>query len=377
MSTSAYKYILRIPMSDTRELLWRRLTAMAVRMAAAILARIYVHGLGAGAAILSRIDRMQALVADEAILSAPPIPFRANRMAPDRHRGLRIAVGLATVGRPVVAAQMLDRLARQTRRPDAIIVAIPTAADLDDSCAAIPDLRILIGSRGLTRQRNAILGALQDADLVCFFDDDFVADDDYLAAIVRAFEADPMLMGATGLVLADGITRASYEVSEAQRIIAGRSVSGVVATVPIYNAYGCNMVFRCSAIRDGSVTFDEALPAYGWLEDVDFSRQIARFGPLARIDAAVGVHLGVKSGRQSGRRFGYSQIANPVYLVAKGTFGWPRAVWLMGRNLTMNLLRSLWPEPQIDRRGRVAGNLQAFSDLLRGRMHPSRIADMP
>ena len=148
------------------------------------------------------------------------------------------------------------------------------------------------------------------------------------------------------------------------------------APAPTYAAYGCNMAFRLSVIRAHRLAFDEALPAYGWLEDVDFSRRIARHGPLARLDGAIGVHLGVKGGRVSGRRFGYSQVANPLYLVRKGSYAPSRAAWLMGRNLAMNLLRALRPEPHIDRRGRVAGNVRALADLCAGRLHPARITGL-
>ena len=40
------------------------------------------------------------------------------------------------------------------------------------------------------------------------------------------------------------------------------------------------------------------------------------------------------------------------------------------------LLRSLAPEPWVDRRGRLRGNLIAIADLLRGRMHPLRVLDL-
>jgi len=34
------------------------------------------------------------------------------------------------------------------------------------------------------------------------------------------------------------------------------------------------------------------------------------------------------------------------------------------------------PEPWVDRRGRVRGNLMAFRDLLRGRLDPRRILEI-
>ena len=52
------------------------------------------------------------------------------------------------------------------------------------------------------------------------------------------------------------------------------------------------------------------------------------------------------------------------------------ALGLMGRNLAMNLLRSLRPEPHIDRRGRIRGNLAALVDLARRRLRPDRILQM-
>ncbi|SFJ61818.1 Glycosyltransferase, GT2 family [Bosea sp. OK403] len=285
---------------------------------------------------------------------------------------LRLSVGLATANRPAIAAEMLEVIARQTLQPDRIIVSMPQASDLAPECVGMPGLEILLGARGLTRQRNAILGHLGDADIICFFDDDFVPHPGYLAAMVAAFQSDPGLVGATGKVIADGITGAGYSFAEADALLAGSPRVEAVPR-PIYNAYGCNMAFRTAPIRANALQFDEHLPRYGWLEDVDFSRQAARFGAIARVGAAMGVHLGVKSGRQSGLCFGYSQIANPLYLIGKGSYAWPHAAWLMGRNIGMNLLRAPWPEPHIDRRGRVVGNIMAIADGLRGRMNPQRI----
>jgi hypothetical protein len=89
-----------------------------------------------------------------------------------------------------------------------------------------------------------------------------------------------------------------------------------------------------------------------------------------------GVHLGAKGGRTSGVRFGYSQIANPVYLVRKGTVSGRFAWSLMGRNLVANLAKSLWPEPWIDRKGRLKGNILGLIDWALGRISPMRILQL-
>ena len=135
--------------------------------------------------------------------------------------------------------------------------------------------------------------------------------------------------------------------------------------------YGCNMAFRVVDIAGHR--FDERLPLYGWQEDTDFSRRVARGRPILRLHGLRGVHLGVKRGRVSGVRFGYSQIVNPLYLVRKGTGTGRWAANLIGRNVLANAALSLRPEPEVDRFGRLKGNLIAAGHLLRGRCDPEFI----
>ncbi len=143
---------------------------------------------------------------------------------------------------------------------------------------------------------------------------------------------------------------------------------------PVFSGYGYNMAVRLAPMRQHGVHFDERLPLYGWQEDVDLSRSLAAFGAVVLIEAASGVHLGVKLGRGSGIRLGYSQVANPLYLFGK-RHGYPlgRALARIARNIAMNVVRSPWPEPYVDRRGRLQGNVIALGDLVAGRMAPERI----
>ena len=288
---------------------------------------------------------------------------------------MRFAIGIATIGRPALLGAVLEELARQTRRPDRIVVCAPTDDDVAGVSAAHADL--IVGPRGLTRQRNAIIDRLDDCDLLQFFDDDFVPATTYLAEIERAFAADPGVVMITGEVIADGIIGPGFDIADARRrLAASPTFGGSDALQPVENGYGCNMAVRLAAVRAAQCRFDERLPLYGWLEDVDFSRQLAREGRIAKLDAARGVHLGIKQGRQSGVRLGYSQIANPIYLSRKGTCPWPRTLRQMGRNVAMNLARSLNPEPYVDRAGRFAGNLKAMRDLVTGRLDPQRILEL-
>ena len=240
---------------------------------------------------------------------------------------LRLAVGIATAGRPVILAQMLQRLRAQTRAPDLIVICAPNASDVEGAVEASPGVAVLTGPRGLPRQRNAILRHLKSYDVVVFFDDDFIPCNDYLEGVERTLLANPDVVMTTGRVLQDGILGPglTFETADIAIKASAPSVPNERAGVGI-NGYGCNMSVRLAAVRRHELTFDERLPLYGWLEDVDFSRRLAPFGRIVRAQATRGVHLGVKQGRQPGLKLGYSQIANPFYLMRKGTMGLRRGL---------------------------------------------------
>ena len=155
-----------------------------------------------------------------------------------------------------------------------------------------------------------------------------------------------------------------------------QSVPNNAQLVDFYGAYGCNMSFRLEPVRRQGILFDENLPLYGWQEDIDFSMRVRPYGRIMNAAALRGVHLGIKLGRTSGVRFGYSQIANPIYLIRKGSMSWRHASKLMWRNIAANMGRSLFPEPWVDRKGRLKGNLLALIDMLRGRISPGRILQL-
>jgi GT2 family glycosyltransferase len=304
-------------------------------------------------------------------------PANGNNVTSSDQR-LRIGVGIATVGRPELLRVVLDELALQTRRADRIAVCAPSEGDVVGASVS-GDVSVIIGPRGLTRQRNAILREVEDCDIIVFFDDDFLPRSFYLSAVEEVFSRHSDVAILTGLVVADGIIGPGLSVEKARALLTEGSANdwpgNELRDVP--NGYGCNMAIRLAAVRGGGCLFDEKLPLYGWLEDVDFSRQLARHGGrIVQARSAQGVHLGVKRGRQSGRRLGYSQIANPLYLLRKGTCPWTMALGLMCRNVIANGLRSFRPEPYVDRLGRLAGNARAVRDLLFGELDPERILEL-
>lgn len=282
---------------------------------------------------------------------------------------MKIVVAIATTGRPEIVSASLQRFARLKRQPDRLLVigAAPEDAPSAPHAAEFHVAR----ARGLPIQRNLALDLVgSDADVMVFVDDDYFPAPGFVEGVERLFAENPDIVACSGALIADGINRGGVSVDLADRLI-----SCFVSERPPYvfdatGTYGCNMAFRLAAAPH--LRFDENLPLYAWLEDTDFSAQYARVGRVVRTNHFLGVHLGVTSGRTSGVRLGYSQIANPLYLVRKGTVTPGFALNLALRNMIANFVKSARPEPHIDRFGRLRGNLVALADAARGRSHPRR-----
>lgn len=287
----------------------------------------------------------------------------------------RVCVGIATKGRPDQIAAMLDNLARQTLAPSAIIICCTGPQDVG-AVAGRDGVTVIYDEAGSSRQRNGILRALPaGTDWIAFFDDDFYPDPRWLEQAEHAFRRDPGIVGITGHVVADGILGPGLALEEALARVAAHDPATTDYVIKSFSPYGCNMAFRCSAIE--GLAFDERLVLYGWLEDRDFGATVARRGGhLIKLGTAFGAHLGVKRGRVSGLKFGYSQVMNPVYMHRKNTMSTVEVIRQIGRNVSANLVKSLFPEPYVDRRGRLLGNLIASLDLLRLRLTPERAASL-
>ncbi|MFZ4407475.1 MAG: glycosyltransferase family 2 protein [Paracraurococcus sp.] len=285
-----------------------------------------------------------------------------------------LAIGIATRGRAAILAETLAELARQTRAPDRIIVCHVTPEDVGAPRAGV---EYILSPAGLPRQRNAIIDAAGDCDLLLFLDDDFLPAPDYLRVTEAVFAAESDCVVTTGTVLADGANAPGYSPEEGRAILARDAYAGeALATVPHFNGYGCNMAVRMVVVRRHGIRVDEALPLYAWYEDIDFTRLVGRHGAILRLAGARGVHLGTKLGRTPGRRLGYSQVANSVYLARKGTYPWSHALPSLLRHTLKNAALAPWPEPWADRFGRLRGNLLALADWARGRLSPGRILEL-
>lgn len=290
-----------------------------------------------------------------------------------------VIVGIASTGRADVLHDTLVYMATLQDAPDAVVVSIAAADDCHSEKlpqAPFP-IEVITSPKGSCAQRNTILSLAPTDAIVLFLDDDFLIAEGYITATQKAFSEEPDIVMATGTVAADGIIGPGMDHTEGMRHMPNTGPDTVPLTRDIvYNGYGCNMAVRMAPVHDNGIVFDTELPRYGWLEDVDFSRQLAPFGQIIKDSRMRGVHLGTKTGRSRGIPLGYSQIANPIYMIRKGTMARRKALHLMGRNVAANLAKSFRPEPWVDRKGRVKGNFLALRDMLTRRISPNRILDL-
>lgn len=284
---------------------------------------------------------------------------------------LKIFVVVATVGRAAVTTRTVDRLSLQTRAPDGILVVGASDDDVEGVARASSRPEIVLAEKGLCKQRNKSLDLLKGrADIIVFFDDDYVAAPEFIAGVEELFGTRPDLVGATGRLIADGIHSDGFTVDEAIAMIEADDAGPPRETIS-EALYGCNMVIRLAAAK--GLRFEEALPMYGWQEDIDFTYQLGKRGSMVKSSLLRGVHMGNKGARSPGKRLGYSQIANPVFLLKKGSIP-PKLAWrLMSRNVLANIIGMLKRDPKVDRIGRVVGNLTALRDYAANKLDPRYI----
>lgn len=287
---------------------------------------------------------------------------------------MKLMVIIPTFGRRETVGRLVGHLNSQHRLPDEVVLCATGPQDVPDAASPAFPVSVLLGPRGSSRQRNAGLDhVLGRCDIVTFLDDDFLPADNYFAALEKSFADNPGWAVIMGHAAVDGVRCGGIEWEDG--LAALRRHEPMVPARPRVSdhvgAYGCNMSVRAAAV--GPLRFDERLVLYGWQEDIDFTSRLSRHGRVVGLDTLIGVHLGSRGGRVSGLRMGYSQMVNPAYLMRKGSVPPRFAVPLMLRNLLANLIRSVRPEPHVDRRGRLRGNLLGLRHLISGRFEPEYI----
>lgn len=289
---------------------------------------------------------------------------------------MRIAAVVPTVNRHEALLRAVEGLRAQSIPLEQIVVSAPTWEGIPGGLRDAGDLELVIGSRGASRQRNVGVQAVrEDVEVIIFLDDDSVPRQDLAENVAEVFR-DPEVVAMTGRMACDGAAE-GREIPAAELMTAlegSHALDQLVEQVPSETLYGCNMAIRRDAIL--STPFDEALPLYSWLEDLDVARRLRARGRVVRDSRCVVAHQGSASGgRTQHVRFGYSCVANPLYLRKKGSLGWADVARLIAKP-TLGNFRGLLGPDSVSRRLRLQGEGAALIDLLRGRLTPGRIQQL-
>ena len=289
---------------------------------------------------------------------------------------MKIAIGIASAGRPKPLSLLLEYLGSLNVEIPEIFICTPNK---DQEVTRPPELRVtwLTTARGgLCLQRNILLQAAKGSDFLVYFDDDFLPRGDYFINLCSLLAKQSSSISIlTGTVISDGVSKGGTSFSDGLQMIESSTSFTFDSTLtPVFNGYGCNMAVNLKTVREHGLRFDEILPMYGWLEDVEFSLQLRAFGALVLAGNCVGVHLGSPESRQGARCLGYSQVANPYYICRKHHLSSANFLHYFLFRLLKNTAGALGDNPV--RRARLAGNLLALRHLVQGTLDPRYISQM-
>ena len=279
---------------------------------------------------------------------------------------MRIAVVIASTMRPVTLAETLSSLSNQIRPADTIVVSIVRSADLPEP---LPEnVKPVYSMPGLTKQRNEGVRSLTtDIDIIVFLDDDMILHRDYLKGIETIFSTTPDAALIMGHLIANG----GVSIDQARKLIERPAdpAKYVINERTFGGVYGCNMCVRSDVAR--IEPFDERLPLYSYMEDMDFGTRVRRHGHVGYYFGSLAVHLRVAEGRVSSRALGFSEIMNPVYLAAKGTIPPSHAVYsFVIRKPIANIVRMIVGPGRPQRWERLIGNFIALGHLFSWKLDP-------
>lgn len=145
---------------------------------------------------------------------------------------MKIAIGIVTAGRRDILSETIRVMATQIRPADEILICPANVSDLDIACLeGFPSpVRVLTGRVGASAQRNVLLDATS-ADVIVFFDDDFLPANDFLFEVEQLFASNPTVVIATGTVLADGAAGPGFNHQEGEHLLSSLKSSSIPSLV--------------------------------------------------------------------------------------------------------------------------------------------------
>jgi GT2 family glycosyltransferase len=291
---------------------------------------------------------------------------------------VKTCIVISSWNRPQVLHETVLSLQKQTITSDLVVLSLCDTASVLPETEELPLVRVVQGSRGLTKQRNKGARVASPAtEYVLFLDDDTELAPNYLESMEGLLDQRGEIAMASGVCAADGL-RLARALTRSEATTAATQHRCEKEAEAAEGAYGCNMFVRRSILD--SVLFDEGLPLEGWLEDYDFSVRCRKYGLVVWNRGTCVAHLGIqRTVRERGRPVGYSQIANSYYLWRKAVIPSFRILlakfWLPALRVSLQgTLRSRAPWNDIfDYQGRLRGNALALADAVRLRLAPDRI----
>jgi glycosyltransferase involved in cell wall biosynthesis len=290
----------------------------------------------------------------------------------------KIAVVIASTQRWEILSETLDSVLNQSRMPDEIIVSVASVADFPGS--SFPGhVRRIVSKPGASAQRNAGIDALISRPLfVAFLDDDVILHPDYLQNMEQVFVSNPQAVLIMGHLLANG----NISLDEAHALIVSppdcSSDAGQYypSRATYGGVYGANMCIRFRFLE--KERFDERLPLYSLMEDVDIGTRARRYGEVGYYFGSMAVHLRTPGGRFSHRALGFSEVMNPMYLGCKGTIPKRHAIFRFVLRIPIrNAVHACISSPRrFECWQRLTGNFHALGDIVSGRIEPERVVEL-
>jgi GT2 family glycosyltransferase len=289
---------------------------------------------------------------------------------------LNTTVVICSANRPDVLAETVDSVLRgQSLPPREIVVSVFNQRHVAEKTRALPAVRVVLSSvQGTCAQRNVAAKSVR-TPYTLFLDDDVELAPNFIQSMESLLEGAQDAVAATGVLVVDG---APGDKGLDRNLARSYALSYVRKQSNYDHKEGQNIFVRTRLFS--KVLFDENLPLYGWLEDLDFATNCLRYGRIIMNTGTCFAHLATPSGRTSGLRFGYSQIVNPFYLWRKnGKPGLTQVVfrhWLL--YIAYNCRRAVIKKPsdRNDRTGRFHGNMIALGHLMAGKADPSHIVQL-
>ena len=260
---------------------------------------------------------------------------------------LGLSIVICTRNRPLDLARCVGSLCCQAKIPDVSGVELVVVDDGALEAGQIDHLATMLPAWIAWRyQRKAVPGffrSLQVAlqivryPVVLFLDDDVELEPGYLRTLMEHYRREPELAGLGGV---DRLQQASWFWRCYTRLFlysSGRpgklSFTGYGGSLPLWNAavapftseflYGCNMSFRCEALR--LLPDCEWMKGYSLVADLLVTR-IASVKGKVLVDPALGVlHHQSPASRDSAERVAEMQIVHHAYMLKVfGATRWQR-----------------------------------------------------